>query len=118
MVFLAYGVLFQEYFFNDKLRGITSRVMILWVTSAFVLSSAFMANLKSSLINKTYEDKTNTLNEIVDKDMIVHMSRSAADYMETNGEDSRLLCQAKKYNSVSSRWVGQSEIPFNHIAGK
>ncbi len=72
--------------------------------SSFVLSAAFMANLKSSLIKKSYEDKTETLDEIVDKDMFVYMDKAAADYLGAQGEEIpvnlRLLCQAQKYNSI------------------
>ncbi len=73
--------------------------------SSLVLSLAFVANLKSSLINKTYEDKTNSLDEMIDNDMIVHIGRASSDYMATTGEEipinNRLLCQAKKHDSIS-----------------
>ncbi len=72
--------------------------------SAFVLSSAFVANLKSSLINKSYEDNTANLDEMIDKDMLVHMDKASADYLGTQGDEirlnDRLLCQAKKYDSI------------------
>ncbi len=104
IMLLTYGVIFQEYYANHKLRGISKIVGILWVISSLIITSAFVANLKSSLINKTYEDKTKTLDEVVDKDMFVHMDKVFYDYLRTQGDvipiNDRLLCQAKKYNTV------------------
>ncbi len=63
-----------------------------------------MANLKSSLINKSYEDKTETLAEMIDKDMLVHIDKATADYLSIQGEkipiNERLLCQIKKHNTI------------------
>ncbi len=110
---LPYGVLFQEFHSNNKLKGISKGVGALWVVSSLIITSAFVANLKSSLINKIYEDKTETLDEIVDKDLLVHMDKVFFDYLRMQGDvieiNERLLCQAKKYDTVFMDGYGSKD---------
>ncbi len=41
-----------------------------------VLIMAFLGNLKSSLVKKNFEKRTMTLEEIFEKDLVIHLSRS------------------------------------------
>ncbi len=78
---------------------------MLWVIAVFFLSMGFMANLKSSLTRKNFEDPTMTLAEMVDKDMTIHSDILFTNYLELQSDrltelNNRLLCQIKKKKST------------------
>ncbi len=103
----TYGIMFQEYYqrkgFKKKLSYFTLR--FLWVATTFVISMAFLANLKSSLTKKNYEERTMHLDEMIDKDMKIHSSLMQRNYLEgptlkLRPINERLLCQIKKKDST------------------
>ncbi len=81
-----------------------SILIMTWVIATFFLTMAFSGNLKSSLTRHTYNDPTQTINEIVDKDMIIHTAKVFHDYLLSPSGQSRpevmrrVLCQAIKKN--------------------
>ncbi len=86
---MCYGIIFQEYHqsrMNNKGRLITL-VTFMWVAATTFLSMAFTGNLKSSLVRKNYEERTMTLNEIVDKDLTIHMSNTMENYLDSDISD-------------------------------
>ncbi len=99
---MSYGIMFQEYHCDKKpdFAKMATYVRILWVVVAMFVAMALTGNLKSSLIKKRYEKRTLTLNEVVSKDMTIHMSDTLEDYLTSGMAQSqlnaRILCQANK----------------------
>ncbi len=79
-------------------------LQFLWVLSTMFITMAFVGNLKSTLVRKSYEARTMTLNEMIDKEMPVHIPNTKAGYLEMDQSNSilnkRILCQAKRTNGV------------------
>ncbi len=103
----AYGIMFQEYYQRKCLQKYLSyhSLRFLWVVTTFLISVAFLANLKSNLTKKHYEERTISLDEMIGKDMTVHSSFMLTNYLEgptvqTRGFNQRLLCQIKKKDST------------------
>ncbi len=103
---MIYGNLFQEY---HGVKGINNNLLsttfhFVWILMTAFIVMAFHGNLKSSLVRKNYEDRTMTLNEMIDKDMIVHVSSTLKSFLENSISQSefnkRMLCQARKKDSV------------------
>ncbi len=101
-----YGIIFQEFYEDGRKKRLTYKlVRILWVLTSLFLTMAFLANLKSSLMKKQYEQRTLTLNEMIDKDMRISASPTFTNYLESIAGragvlNSRILCQIKKHDSV------------------
>lgn len=83
---------------------LSTTLRLLWILSTTFIVMAFLGNLKSSLVRKTFEDRTMTLYELFYKDMTVYMTRTFADYLgatiSQNDISARLLNQAKRKNSI------------------
>ncbi len=77
---------------------------LLWVVVSMFLSMAFVGNLKSSLIRHTYMEKTQTLDEMIDKDMFVMISSVFVDYIKFsasgNAFNQRLINHVEKKGSA------------------
>ncbi len=109
---MTYGVLFQEYHQcddSDKSK-LSTKFRLLWIISSVFIVMAFLGNLKSSLVRKSYEKRTMTLYEMVDKDMTISITSTFADYLGATitqtDFNSRMLAQAKKKNSIFPiEWV-------------
>ncbi len=105
---MAYGIMFQEFEEKKFIKKNASYIVlrILWVTTTMLISMTFMANLKSSLMKKNFEERTMTKEEMVDKDMTIHVSFMVANYLDgpsghqANRFDRRKLCQIKKKDSA------------------
>ncbi len=104
---MTFGVLFQEYRYKKYLnKSLFLRfIHMLWVIAVFFLTMGFMANLKSSLTRKNFEEATMTMAEMVDKDMTIHSDRLFTNFLELKsdritGLDKRLLCQIRKKKST------------------
>ncbi len=105
---IAYGILFQEFHEKTSLKNRASYMglRLLWVTTSMLITMAFMANLKSSLTKKNFEERTVILEEMIEKDMKIHVSFMVTNYLEgpsghlANKFDRRFLCQIKKKNST------------------
>ncbi len=102
----TYGVLLLEYHqckVADK-NKLSARFRLLWIISSMFIVMAFHGNLKSSLVRKNYEERTMTLNEMIDKDMTVHITSTFAEYLGAtitqHDFNERLLKQAKKKDSI------------------
>ncbi len=79
----------------------------LWIAATTFITMAFVGNLKSTLVRQEFKPKTQTLSEMVDKDMPIHISNLKNMYMlkmekiNTNSSiNKRILCQAHKTNGV------------------
>ncbi len=85
---------------SKKNIHLSKALQFLWVLATAFISMAFVGNLKSTLVKKSYEPKTQTLNEMIDKDMPVFITIAKAMYLERDYTNSplnkRLLCQVKK----------------------
>ncbi len=103
---MTYGVLFQEYHQckNADQNKLSTRFRLMWIISSMFIVMAFLGNLKSSLVRKTFEERTMTLNEMIDKDMTVHITSTFADYLGAtitqHDLNARLLKQARKKGSI------------------
>ncbi len=66
------------------------------------LTLSFGAVLKTTLIQSNFETRTMTLDEIIDKDMTVHISQVAINIYSQSDIPlyRRILCQAKKKKSI------------------
>ncbi len=104
---VSVALLFQE--FNTERSschksGLSTAVRFMWVVTTMFIVMGFSGNLKSSFIRQNYEDRTMTLNGMVDKDMTIHTSTELEEYLELTKSiseiNSRLLCQAHKKDSV------------------
>ncbi len=103
---MTYGIVFQEYYQSDSFRGSSRRkrlLRIIWVFATVLLTASYAGNLKSHLIKKTYEQRTQTMNEMIDKDMPVHLSKGFFTYLDSTKHlsklSTRLTCQASKDKS-------------------
>ncbi len=104
---MTYGVVFQEYHQSDSFRGSSLRkqfIHILWILATVLLTTSYVGNLKSHLIKKTYQQKTKTLNEMIDKDMPVHINIGFYHYLDSVKHMSKLytrsICQASRDKSI------------------
>ncbi len=65
---------------------------------------AFVGNLKSALVRKGFEQRTQSLNETVDTDMLVVIPNALEMFFELDDSDTlinqRILCQARRTNGV------------------
>ncbi len=107
---MIYGIVFQE--FGDKdhyanKNNISTQFRFLWIVVTTFVTMAFVGNLKSTLVRQEFKPTTQTLNEMVDKDMPIHVPNVKAMYMENLEKDNsnssinkRILCQAYKTDGV------------------
>ncbi len=106
---MAFGIVFQEYHVRVDSKAdhkmTLKLIRICWVVTAMFLSMALNGNLKSTLVRGRYEKRTMTLNEMIDKDMTLHITDTMESYLSSGFTDSnlntRMLCQARKKNSIS-----------------
>ncbi len=109
MVLMTFGIIFQEFGLGD--RRITHKpsqyvaLRMMWVVLSMLLTMTFVGNLKSSLVKKSYEERTMTLEEVIDKDMTLHTSTAVMDYYDQpqaqlNPITIRLKCQTEKKGSI------------------
>ncbi len=105
---MAFGIMFQEYHIrvDPKTLTMTAKLIrIFWVVTAMFMSMALTGNLKSTLVRGRYEKRTMTINEIIDKDMTLHITDTMESYLSSGFTDSnintRMLCQARKKSSIS-----------------
>ncbi len=105
MAFKIFGILFQE---NSAIKNIYERVLTLlltWQIFTMFISMFFAAVLKSNLMHKNLEKPTSSINEMIDKDMIVHTTQASLDFYELPENQhipiyKRLALQARKKKSV------------------
>ncbi len=107
---MTYGIVFCEYYHHKKMHKSSNKswvfdnTRLLWVVASMFLSMAFVGNLKSSLIRHTYKEKTQTLDEMIDKDMFVIMSKVFVDYIKNsasgNAFNQRLINHVEKKSST------------------
>ncbi len=107
---MTYAIVFCEFYHHSKIHKSSNKswvfdnTRLLWVVVSMFLSMAFVGNLKSSLIRHTYTEKTQTLNEMIDKDMHVIMSRVFMDYVKNsasgNAFNQRLINHVEKKGST------------------
>ncbi len=103
---ICFGNIFQEY---NKM-GLTTRsrrakkLHFVWILGTTFLTMAFVGNLKSTLVRKSYHPRTQSAAEVVDKDMLLTMPNSMEMFLEMDQSEStinkRFLCQARKTNGV------------------
>ncbi len=77
----------------------------LWVVMTMLLVMSYMGNLKSSLVSKSYEKPTKTIEEVIQKDMTHHTFEIFYNYMQSpigqmTSLSRRLLCQTEKKKSI------------------
>ncbi len=73
--FMACGILFHDYSLewssvsrrSPHVIGRGSFVRTLWLVTTVLLFFSFQSNLKASLIIRTYEDKIETLDEMLER---------------------------------------------------
>ena len=104
---MTFGIVFQEYEEGRHLynkQNIKTMLRLLWIVTTMLVTSAYSSNLKSNLIKKRYAKRTTTLNEMIDKDLTLHMSQSFFQYMENTISldhiHQRMVCQVKKKDSI------------------
>ncbi len=106
MFLLTFGIVFQEYHQvrRSNTRHLSTIVTFVWIAGNTFISMALVGNLKSSLVKSYHEERTKTLNEMVDKDMPIHITTTMEDYLEAGFAvselNSRLLCQARKTDLI------------------
>ncbi len=103
---MSVAILLQEFDTGRHMYGAKKQwaiIRFLWVASSMFIIMGFSGNLKSSFVKQKYEDRTMTLNEMIDKDLTIYTSTEMAEYFEVTKETSpinrRMLCQSKKKNS-------------------
>ncbi len=87
---MNFGNIFQEYSqSNQTNRRMTSaKLQFLWIVATTFITMAFVGNLKSILVKKTYEPKTSSLREIIASDKRVFVYEGNGLFMESfNQED-------------------------------
>ncbi len=109
VVLMTFGIIFQECQMGDRKVTYMPRqyvvLRMMWVILSMLLTMTFVGNLKSSLVKKSYEKRTMTLEEVIDKDITVHTSTAAMAYYDQpqaqlNPITKRLKCQAQKKDSI------------------
>ncbi len=110
-----FGILFQEYYetknTKNKKSSVFSAHRMVWVVASTLLVMAFIGNLKTSLVVNNYYDQTNEIEEIFDKDLVLHTSQTSYDYLRALADVSnlnrRLFHQANKGKpkSLSNEYV-------------
>ncbi len=115
---MTFGILFQEYYLgrkNSPSRAATA-MRFSWVVTAMFVTMGLTGNLKSSLVKSRYEKRTVTLDEMIDKDMTIHMTSQTHSYLASSFTksdiNSRLVCQVEKKNSISP--INRSNRIFNY----
>ncbi len=107
---LTYGIIFQEYNYKEHYankKNISTQFRFLWITVTTFITMAFIGNLKSTLVRQEFMPRTQTLNEMVDKDMPIHVPNVKSMYMENleknhlnSSINKRILCQAYKTDGI------------------
>ncbi len=106
---IGFGIIFQEYNYGKKSKGkkIFAFLSILWVTSSFFLVMSFGAKLKSFLVMDSYEERTRTVQDMLNKDMPIYVAGSTYTYFKSvmlqQGEDTvhaKLARQIEKKDTV------------------
>ncbi len=107
---MSYGIVFCEYHSHQHRYKSSSKTLLfhnirlVWIIASMFLSMAFVGNLKSSLIRRTYTEKTQTLDEMIDKDMFVMINKVLSGFLKnsasTNAFNQRLICQVGKKDSL------------------
>ncbi len=103
---MAFGNIFQEYHGNRhaKIGKISSNLQLIWIIGTMVLTMSFVGNLKAILTKKEFESKTQTIDEIIGKDLRVLLPDFTAAILEMHSfKDNvyeRLLHQAVKTGGI------------------
>ncbi len=100
-----FGIIFQE---NQIIKKTYEKVLALllsWQIFTMFITMFFAAILKSSLMHKNLEKPTRSINEMIDKDMIVHTAQASLNFYELPDNQhisiyKRLALQARKKSSV------------------
>ncbi len=107
---LTFGILFQEYHLGNKSKLPEARppfnvLRMVWVVMSMILVMSYVGNLKSSLVSRSYDRPTQTISEIVEKDLTFHAQEALYFFLKTPyGQQTmmnrRLLRQAEKKGSI------------------
>ncbi len=62
---------------------VSAKLQFLWIVMTTFITMAFVGNLKSIMVKKTYEPKTSSFREIIDKDMRVFIYEGLGHFMES-----------------------------------
>ena len=108
---MCLGVAFQE--FGERRTGFAiiskidkagSLLRASWLVVCTLLTWSYLGNLKASLVRKDYEKATQTLDEVVDRDLRLFMSVTFLNYLNATSQlsqlNSRLACQTMKANEL------------------
>ncbi len=101
---MNFGNIFQEFGQTrqaDSDRA-SAKLQLLWIFATFFLTMAFVGNLKSILVKKTYEPETSSIREIIDKDMRVFIYEGVVGFLGLLEDKVTIdiLSQARKTNGI------------------
>ncbi len=107
---MIYGIMFQEFGYKDHYANkskMSTQFRFLWIAVTSFITMAFVGNLKSTLVRQEFGPRTQTLNEMIDKDMLIHVPNVHIMYTESLEKhnsnpnlNKRILCQAYKKDGV------------------
>ncbi len=83
----------------------TLKLLLTWQISAVFLTMFFVAVLKTTLIQKSYEKQSTSLGHAIDKDMTLYTAQTNLDFFDKPAFENlthykRVSCQARKKNSA------------------
>ncbi len=107
---MTYGIVFQEFSLGERKGKINIFVLLrmTWVFATMLLTMAFLSNLKSSLVKKNFEKRTETFDEIMEKDMLIHTPQITMNFYKSLGDNidvisKKVMLQAEKKKSIYVR---------------
>ncbi len=115
---MMFGILFQEYYETKHMKKGKTMLRahrMVWVVASTLLVMAFIGNLKTSLVVNNYYGQTLTIEEIFEKDLILHSTPTLYDFLRTlsavSNLNKRLFHQANKGKpkSISNKYVCSSK---------
>ncbi len=79
----VYALIFGEY--HGKCMKHSRQwqlIRFLWIVTCMFVTMAFMGTLKSTFIRQDFQKRTETLNEMVDKDTKIHVPIASFEYLK------------------------------------
>ncbi len=104
---MTFGVIFHENHLSKKITSLKG-LAFMWLVFTMFLTMAFVGNLKSSLVRKTYQKRTLTLDQLFEEDKVIYISVAAKDFFDLPTTKlspiyMRVKCQTEKHNSHFGR---------------
>ncbi len=100
---MMYGIAFQDYHSSAPGHHATA-LRMLWVLATWLLIMSFCGNLKSILATANYEERTQTIDEMLEKDLTHYLYRPFHQFLCTpqgrSPRNDRIRLQAEKKESI------------------